>query len=73
MTLHMLLHITDETCVKIWDVIEEDDYIFKISDVGHTDKAEETNTEPGISRNSVIVALFLCYPEYIPILSLHIL
>lgn len=35
----MPLHMTDETFVKIWDVIEEDDYILKILDVGHIDQA----------------------------------
>lgn len=68
----MPIHMTDETFVKIWDVIEEDDYILKILDVGHIDQAQ-TNVDSEISRNSVLVTPFPCYLEYIPILSLNLL
>lgn len=68
----MPLHMTDGIFVKIWDIIEQDDYILKILDVDHIDK-EETNMESEISRNSVLVTPFPCYLEYIPMLSLNLL
>lgn len=39
----MPLHMTDGTFVKIWDVIEQDDYILKILDVDHIDKRQTWN------------------------------
>lgn len=50
---------------------EQDDYILKILDVGHMNKAE-TSVEPESSRNSVLVTLFSRSAD-ISILSFNLL